>query len=101
MSDALVVEDSKSYRLDSDLCMMGSQDYLIPCVLEIPIAGTGEFFGWGVWATQSEANFRDYVKTFPDSPERTTFGYLWNRLPLYADTVGLKAQVRWRPKRER
>ena len=100
-TDTLAAEDLEGNRLDSDFCVAGGRDYLIRCVLEVPIKDTGEHLGWGVWASQSESDFWDYRRTFHDNPERATFGFLCNRLPLYPETVGLKTRVHWRSGRDR
>lgn len=100
-SDKSAAENPERNRLDSDLCVMDDRDYFIRCVLLVPVVGTSEHLGWGVWASQSETSFRDYVRTFHDNPERAAFGYFWNRLPLYPDTVGLKTRVHWRLNRAR
>ncbi|HEV8391635.1 MAG TPA: DUF2199 domain-containing protein [Dongiaceae bacterium] len=84
-------------RLSDDFCKIEDRDYFIRCILEVPIHGVEEPFLWGLWVTQSAENFRDYVKTFPDSPERQTFGYLANRLPFYPETVDMHANVHWQP----
>ncbi|WP_162917290.1 DUF2199 domain-containing protein [Dongia deserti] len=82
-------------RLSDDFCMIEERDYFIRCILEVPIVGVEDPFLWGVWVSQSATNFRDYVESFPDTPERQTFGYLSNRLPGYPDTINLHTQTRW------
>lgn len=99
-SDAAAGGDRNGNRLGTDFCILGD-DLFIRCVLLVPIRSMDESFGWGVWLSQSEANFRDYVTTFPGTPERSTFGYLWNRLPLYPDTVGMEARAHWQSGKDR
>ena len=82
-------------RLSGDFCMIERRDYFIRCILEVPIHDVEEPFLWGVWITQSEQNFRDYMDTFHDTPERCTFGYFANRLSGYPDTLSLHTQVHW------
>ena len=94
-------ENDPRSRLSKDLCMIEERDYFIRCILEVPIHGVEEPFLWGVWVSQSEANFRRYVDTYPDSPEIETFGYLSNRISGYPDTVGLHTKVHWRPGKDR
>lgn len=67
----------------------------------MPIHDVEEPFLWGVWITQSEQNFRDYIDTFHDTPERCTFGYFANRLPGYPDTLSLHTHVHWQAGRSR
>lgn len=92
---------SGASKLSDDFCMIERRDYFIRCILEIKIHEIEQPFLWGVWTTQSEKNFRDYAETFPNSPERQTFGYFSNRLPGYPDTLGLHCHVHWRPGKER
>jgi hypothetical protein len=84
-------------RLSHDFRMIERRDYFIRCILEVPIHEVEEPFLWGVWITQSEQNFRDYMDSFDDTPERGTFGYFANRLPSYPDTLNLETQVHWQP----
>ena len=37
----------------------------------------------------------DGSRSFEDSPDRETFGYLANRLPGYPDTLSLHMDVHW------
>lgn len=88
-------------RINDDFCMIERRDYFIRCVLEVPIRDVEEPFLWGVWVTQSEQNFRAYGDSFPDTPERCTFGYFANRLPGYPDTLNLHTQAHWQTGRGR
>lgn len=67
-------------------------------MLEVPIIGAGAALGWGVWLSQSPANFDLYTATLKESDpaERETVGYLSNRLPGYPDTLGLVMKAHWR-----
>lgn len=99
--DSYRTDTSGESRLSGDFCMIERRDYFIRCILEVPIHDVEEPFLWGVWITQSEQNFRDYMDTFQDTPERRTFGYFANRLPGYPDTLGLHTQVHWQAGRRR
>ena len=83
--------------LSSDLCVIENRDFFVRGVLEIPIRGTAEAFGWGVWASLSQKHFERYVEIFeadpPPSGEGPWFGWLSNRLPNYPDTLNLKTRV--------
>lgn len=100
-SDDLAQEVGGRSMLNSDLCVIRGTDFFIRCTLEIPIHDASEPVTWGVWVTQSKANFEQYRDTFYSSPERTTFGYLANRLPGYADTLSLHLAVNWQGNRAR
>jgi hypothetical protein len=99
--NALAEDDPERNNLDTDLCVIDLRDFFIRCVLEVPIRGTESSFGWGVWVTHSEANFKDYVAHFRDPPQRAAFGYLANRLSGYPDTVNLRTLVHWQPGNQR
>ncbi|HSR71118.1 MAG TPA: DUF2199 domain-containing protein, partial [Kiloniellales bacterium] len=47
-------------RLSSDLCVIDERDHFVRAVLLVPIRGTAERFGWGVWSSLSADNFRRY-----------------------------------------
>lgn len=93
---ALDGDESGASSLSEDLCRIEDRDFFIRCILEVPIHGVEEPFLWGVWATQSAENFKLYEETFNDTPERETFGYFANRLPVYPETLSLRLYVRWR-----
>ena len=88
--------DPANSKLNSDLCVIEERDFFIRCILEVPILGVEQPFCWGVWLTQGRENFAIYRDTFQNPPERTTFGYLANRLPGYPDTLNLEAKAHWR-----
>ena len=67
----------------------------------MPIHGVDEPFLWGVWATQSKANFDLYLETFDNSPDNVTFGYLANQLPGYPDTLSLQLNTHWQASKSR
>ena len=47
--------------LSDDLCVIGGADFFVRGVLEIPVHGSDEPFGFGGWSTLSRANFELYV----------------------------------------
>jgi hypothetical protein len=84
---------------NSDMCTMevaGQPSYFIRCVLRIPIEGLTAGFGFSIWSSLSETNFRRYSDTYIDADQSkigSMFGYLANRLPAYPDTLNLRADV--------
>lgn len=89
--------------LSSDLCVL-DDDRFVRGVLELPVLGTNETFGWGVWVSLSQANFERYKELFADDPppgEAPYFGWLANKLPRYPDTLNLKSRVHLRSKTTR
>lgn len=91
---------SERDKLSADLCIWtdddGEPSYFIRGVLEIPIIGTDDVLGYGVWSSLSEKSF-DRVLELWDDPRRTEepayFGWLSNSLPGYPETLNLKMEV--------
>ncbi len=88
-------EKSKRLFLTSDLCVIDEQQFFIRCVMNVPIKGMNDIFGWDVWSSLSEANFLRYQEHFDEDMSNwsSTFGYLCNKLPEYPDTLSLKLNV--------
>jgi len=71
--------------LGTDTCVIDDSVHLIRAILEVPIIGVEDPFMWGVWVSQSEANFERYVATFDDDQlGEMSFGWLAVTLPGYA-----------------
>jgi hypothetical protein len=74
-------------------------------VLDLPLKGTeGSSFGFGVWSTLSEKNYKLYCESFDSGQQGDLgpwFGWFSNRLKGYPDTLNLKCQVHPRPGRRR
>ena len=89
-------------RLTPDLCELNG-DYFVRGVIELPIQGTGERFGYGVWLSLSEKNFRRYEELFDetDPPPERYVGWISNRIPGYPDTTELKGAATLRSGRLR
>jgi hypothetical protein len=93
-------ERSRRCELTSDTCVLDHEHFFIRAVLEIPILGREDRFGWGVWVSLREINFHRYlrfVEVDPPEGEGPYFGWLSNRLPVYEDTLNLKTHVHLRP----
>jgi hypothetical protein len=65
-------------------------------VLEIPISGTDDVFGYGVWSSLSKKSFERLLELW-DDPRRMEeppyFGWLSNSIPGYPETLNLKVDV--------
>ena len=62
----------------------------------LPVVGSDQAFGFGVWVSLSADNFARYVETFEDDDQSklgAMFGWLSNRLPSYPDTINLQTTV--------
>ena len=92
--NALSDEDKRGSFLSSDGCVILDRDFFIRTILQIPIRGTNEVFMWGVWVSQSMAEFQFYNGHFKDDlTGRKTFGWFSSLLPEYESTLGLKTTV--------
>ncbi len=92
-------ERSERARLTSDLCTIGAgegSDHFVRGVCLLPVAGSEETFGFGVWVSLSPENFRRYAETFENDDQSklgAMFGWLCNSLPSYPETVNLQTTV--------
>jgi hypothetical protein len=89
-------ERSSRAKLNSDFCVIDDRDWFIRGVCMVPIRGTDELFGWGVWVSLSAENFARYKRSFRDPAQSKLggfFGWFCNRLPLYPDTLHLRTDV--------
>ncbi len=88
-------ERSKRLFLTSDLCVIDNEHFFIRCLLLLPVLGTSEAFGWGVWSSLSKTNFLRYQEHYDEdmSDWAPMFGYLSNKLPDYPDTLSLHLSV--------
>lgn len=91
---------SERDELTSDLCTWtddaGMLSYFIRGVLYIPIVGTDETLGYGVWSSLSEESFERVVELWDDARrvhEPPYFGWLSNSLPAYPETLNLPVDV--------
>jgi hypothetical protein len=86
-------------ELDADFCILDGKDFFVRGILEIPVMGLEETFGWGVWSSLSKTSL-DRVQELWDAPvvenEPPRFGWLSNAIPIYPDTWQLKTSVHLR-----
>ncbi len=88
-----VAEEERDRRIEltSDTCIIDDEFYFIRGVIEIPVHGEAEPFGFGVWVSQKRENFENYVVHFDSAEIGPFFGWLCTRLACYADeTMHLK-----------
>ncbi|MEM7223561.1 MAG: DUF2199 domain-containing protein [Pseudomonadota bacterium] len=94
--DVPETERDRRSTLDNNFCSIDGEYFFVRCVLEIPIIGTEDSFGWGVWSSLSETNYKRYQDVFladQRSGEGPYFGWLSNRLPFYPETLQLSQKV--------
>ena len=95
---ALLSEEERQQRakLSSDFCSIDGEDFFIRAVCRVPVEGTDQDFGWGVWVSLSEENFRRYFDSYEDPDQSRLggmFGWFSNELPGYPDTRNLQTTV--------
>lgn len=50
--------------LSADLCVIGGEDFFVRGIVDIPVEGLSENFGFCCWSSLSRANFELYVAHF-------------------------------------
>jgi hypothetical protein len=90
--------------LSEDFCVIGGKHFLVRAVLEIPVHGLAEKFGFGCWTTLSEANFDTYLDGFNHSDYADWGpwpGWLCNQLETFIGTDPEAVFVYPQPDRQR
>ena len=92
----------KLARYTSDLCQYGERFFLRGLAL-VPIIGTDEHFGWGLWVEVSRTDFDKYVAGYDrdGTGEPPIPAKLANTPPGYQDTASVSAQVFFGPASDR
>ena len=93
-------EDNADLRLrgdflSEDFCVMDGKYFFVRGVLEIPVQGVADTFGFGCWSTLSRGNFDRYLCGFDDGdyPDMGPWGgWLSNRV---SDYVGTEPEALW------
>jgi len=73
-----------------------NKHFFVKGLIQIPVVDMNETFGWGVWVSLSEKNFRRLTELQGDAyllDEPPYFGWLSSRIPGYPDTLNLKTNV--------
>ena len=90
-----VPEGERESRCDlsSDACVIDQSNFFVRGCLEIAVAGEADALSWGVWVALTEADFKEWIKTF-DAEKRSGAGPYVGRLDAwlkpYPDTMNLK-----------
>jgi hypothetical protein len=91
-------------EMDSDLCVIDNETFLIRGCLEIPVVDGDEDFEWGVWVSLSAKNCNRTLELWDTKGrerEPPYFGWLMTRLPGYPETLLLKTNVQTRAVEQR
>jgi hypothetical protein len=79
--------------LDDDYCAVDDESFFVRGLIELPIIGSAETFGWGVWGSLSRVNFEALLKADQNGETAKTqpmFSWLSNNIADYPDTLNLK-----------
>lgn len=103
-------EPNSTLRTDSDFlsedfCVLGGEHFMVRSVLEFPVHGWDQKWGFGCWTSLSKENFDKYVNAF-DSGEHEDqgpwFGWLCNGVKgLYTDDQSIPLDVHPQTDRKR
>ena len=91
-----VPESERAARVKGnvDTCAIDDEAFYIRGVILIPLVGTGEHFGLGVWVSQKRENFRTYLDNYDSAEIGPFFGWLSNSVPFYEpDTWAMKTMA--------
>jgi hypothetical protein len=83
---------------NSDTCVVDGEAFYIRGVIDIPVHGQAEPFGWGVWVSQKKENFETYLANYESATIGPFFGWLGTRIAQYLpdDTTHLKTMAHFR-----
>lgn len=90
--------------ITEDQCIIYDKYFFILGNIFLPIIGSEETFNWTVWISLSEENFFRSSELWDETGrenEPPYFGWLSTSLPIYPDTINLKADVHTQPVGER
>ncbi len=89
-------EKTRRTKLSSDFCSIDGEDFFVRAVCHLPIEGMDRDFGWGIWVSLSEENFKKYFDSYEDADQSklgAMFGWFSNSLPGYPETLSLQTTV--------
>jgi hypothetical protein len=89
-------------RGNTDTCIIDDEAFYIRGVILMPINGTSDHLGLGVWVSQKRENFKKYLENFDTSEIGPFFGWLSNRIPFYeVDTWAVKTMAHFQGNNQR
>jgi hypothetical protein len=77
--------------LTSDFCILNGRHYFVRCVMEAPVHGFAQRFGWGVWCSVDWKTYKLCWDRFEEDDNTELLplaGKLANNLRHYSDTLG-------------
>ena len=82
--------------LTTDFCILEGKHYFIRCVMEAPVRGFGQRFGWGIWCRVDWKSFKlcwDRFEENDNSLLPLLRGTMANSLKHYPETEGLPCTI--------
>ncbi|MGJ8676928.1 MAG: DUF2199 domain-containing protein [Akkermansiaceae bacterium] len=90
------LEDVEGSLLTEDLCIVDAEDYFVRGVIEIPIIGSDDYFGWGVWVSLKKENFEVYRDNYDTDAIGPFFGWLATQIDFFpVETLNLPTTVKF------
>jgi hypothetical protein len=82
-----VLNQDPNSLLTEDLCIIEGRDHFVHGVIEIPVHGCEDGFGWGVWVSHKKENFETYRNNYDTPTIGPFFGWLCTKLDYYPETT--------------
>lgn len=90
------LDNADDSLLTEDLCIVDGVDHFIRGVLEIPLIGQSDCFGWGVWVSLKKENFEIYREHFDSDAIGPFFGWLSTAIDWFPEeTLNLPTTVKF------
>lgn len=87
-------EASDTCSLTEDLCIIEGEEFFVRGVVEIPIQGTDDYFGWGVWVSLKKENFEIYRENSNSRSVGPFFGWFATKIDFFpVSTINLQTTV--------
>jgi hypothetical protein len=99
-----VPEGERARRIQgtSDTCVIDNEYFFIRGVVLVPIIGTTDHLGLGIWVSQSAENFQTYLRNFDTPDIGPYFGWLSNSISFYEPTTwAMKTMVHFQSNNQR
>ena len=87
---------AEQVMLTSDFCILDGRQYFVRCVMEAPVHGFAQRFGWGVWCKLDWKDYKLCWDRFEENDNSSVLplkGTLANNLRHYPDTLGRSCTI--------